>query len=437
MSFVQNINIIFVQNSETKRSAKIVICCENVIVKLLIIVKTESYLKMRANIQNIILTIIVILSSSTIFSQKNEPYRLKKVVIDAGHGGKDPGAVGKKSYEKDITLKLALKLGQYIKTNLPDVEVIYTRKTDVFVELNKRSEVANTNNADLFISIHVDANTNTKATGTSTYVMGLNRANENLEVVKRENAVVKLEKNYKSNYSGFDPDAPESEIVFSLYQNAYLDNSIRLAERVQKQLEDRASRKNRGVRQAGLIVLWNCTMPSILIETGFITNLEEEKFLMSEEGQNLIASAIFRSFRDYKNELEKKSPTTKEEIKPKNDSQTVVKTEVKTDTKKTDSKTTVKPAGVKSAVAYKIQIAFSERKLETLPQNFKGISGVERSAVGQKFRYTVGTTTSFTDISEQLKTIKAKIPDAYIIAFHNGEVVPVVKALELQKNEKK
>ncbi len=374
---------------------------------------------MNANIRNIVFTTVIFFCSLALFAQKPDIYRLKKVVIDAGHGGKDPGAVGKNCYEKDITLKIALKLGAYIKQNFPDVEVLYTRTTDVFIELDERSAVANSHKADLFISIHVDANKNTKASGTSTYVMGLHRAEDNLEVVKRENAVVKLESDYKTAYGGFDPDSPESHIVMTLFQNAYLERSIRLATQVQKQFNDRAGRNDRGVRQAGLIVLWNCTMPGILIETGFITNAEEEKFLMSDNGQAMIASAIYRAFRDYKNELEKKTGT-----QPDNDPKVVVP-----DLKKTETGS--------STVIYKVQIASSPKKLETIPQNFKGIKGVERTKVENKYRYTVGNTSDFEQITKLQTEIRGTIPDAYIIAFNIGTQIPVKQALEIQKKEKK
>ncbi len=374
---------------------------------------------MNANIRNIVFTTVIFFCSLALFAQKPDIYRLKKVVIDAGHGGKDPGAVGKNCYEKDITLKIALKLGAYIKQNFPDVEVLYTRTTDVFIELDERSAVANSHKADLFISIHVDANKNTKASGTSTYVMGLHRAEDNLEVVKRENAVVKLESDYKTAYGGFDPDSPESHIVMTLFQNAYLERSIRLATQVQKQFNDRAGRNDRGVRQAGLIVLWNCTMPGILIETGFITNAEEEKFLMSDNGQAVIASAIYRAFRDYKNELEKKTGT-----QPDNDTKVVVP-----DLKKTETGS--------STVIYKVQIASSPKKLETIPQNFKGIKGVERTKVENKYRYTVGNTSDFEQITKLQTEIRGTIPDAYIIAFNIGTQIPVKQALEIQKKEKK
>ncbi len=251
-----------------------------------------------------LLTFIFLIFSEFSYSQNTDSQKIRKVVIDAGHGGKDPGAVGKTSYEKDICLAIALMLGGYIEANMKDVEVIYTRKTDKFVTLHKRADIANDNDADLFISIHVNSTKGHRAYGTSTYVMGLHKSEENMEVAATENSVILKELNYKQKYSGIDPDSPETYIILNLYQNAYLDQSLLLAEKVQNQFEERAGRKDGGVRQAGLLVLWKTTMPSVLIETGFISNRNEEKFLKSTYGQEIIASAIFRAFRDYKNEIE-------------------------------------------------------------------------------------------------------------------------------------
>jgi len=252
-----------------------------------------------------LLTSLFLIFSQFSYSQNTNNQQIKKVVIDAGHGGKDPGAIGKDAYEKDICLSIALKLGYYIETYLEDVEVIYTRKTDEFIELHKRADIANENDADLFISIHVNSTKGHSAYGTSTYVMGLHKSDENMEVAATENSVILKELNYEQKYSGIDPSSPETYIILNLYQNAYLDQSLLLAEEIQNQFETRAGRKNGGVRQAGLLVLWKTTMPSVLIETGFISNRNEEKFLNSTYGQEIIASAIFRAFRDYKNKIEK------------------------------------------------------------------------------------------------------------------------------------
>jgi len=234
-------------------------------------------------------------------------YKFTKVVIDAGHGGKDPGAMANGVKEKDINLAIALKTGAYIKSNLPGVEVVYTRSTDKFIELIERAEIANQANADLFISIHCNSSPSPAIHGTETYVMGPHKSKENLEVAKRENEVILLENDYLKTYDGFDPRKPETHIILSLYQNAHRKESTELASLLEDQLGNRAGRYSRGVSPAGFIVLFKTAMPSILVETGFITNANEAKFLNSEDGQSLIASAIYRSVKEYKNKLESKS----------------------------------------------------------------------------------------------------------------------------------
>ncbi len=237
---------------------------------------------------------------------KPPSYGVHKVVIDAGHGGHDHGCSGSKSKEKHVALDIALKLGAYIEKHLEDVEVIYTRKTDVFVELHERANIANRANADVFISIHCNANPNKTPFGTETYVMGLHRNDANLGVAKRENEVILLEDDYNHHYDGFDPNTPNAHIIFSLYQSAFLEQSIELAGRIEKQFAERVGRKSRGVKQAGFLVLYMTKMPAVLVETGFLTNLNEEEFLASEKGKDLMASALFRAFRDYKVHTESK-----------------------------------------------------------------------------------------------------------------------------------
>lgn len=225
------------------------------------------------------------------------------VVIDAGHGGKDPGAIGRKSKEKNITLSLALKVGDYLTNYTDNINVVYTRKTDVFVPLTERAKIANDTNANLFVSIHVNAVSNKNIQGTETYVMGLHKSDDNIEVAKLENSAIFYEKDYQNNYGGYDPNSPTTYIVLNLFQNAYLDMSLTLADKLQTQFRDRARRKDLGVKQAGFLVLWQTTMPSVLIEVGFISNGAEEIYLNSIYGQEIIASAIFRAIRDYFNEM--------------------------------------------------------------------------------------------------------------------------------------
>ena len=232
-------------------------------------------------------------------------YKLKKVVIDAGHGGKDRGCAGAHSREKEITLNIALKLGEYIEKNIPDVEVIYTRKKDVFIPLHERASIANRNSADVFISIHCNASPTFKtAYGSETYIMGVDKTQANLDVARRENSVITMEQNYEVNYDGFNLNNPESYIIFSLYQNAYIDQSIKLAVMLEEQFEKRAKRKSRGVKQESFLVLYKTAMPSVLIETGFLTNEQDEEYLNSPEGQTYMASAMYRAFKEYKQMVE-------------------------------------------------------------------------------------------------------------------------------------
>ncbi len=234
-------------------------------------------------------------------------YKVRKVVIDAGHGGKDPGNIGSISKEKDVSLAIALELGSIIKKYIDDVEVIYTRTDDSFPGLIDRANIANKNGADLFISIHCNSvarKDQHNVHGTETWVMGLNRSEDRLEVAKRENSVILLEDDYEEKYEGFDPESPESHILFSLYQSAYTSNSLKFAEKIETQFKNRVGRKSRGVKQAGLVVLHKSSMPAVLVEVGFLSNPTEEKYLNDKLGQTYMASAIFRAFRDYKESIE-------------------------------------------------------------------------------------------------------------------------------------
>lgn len=225
------------------------------------------------------------------------------IVIDAGHGGKDPGCLGAKSKEGDVTLKIALELGKTLETYMHDeVKVIYTRKTNHFVELNDRAAIANKNNADLFISIHCNAGPK-HIYGSETYVMGLHTSKGNLEVAKRENDVILQEENYLQKYEGFDPKSPLAHIFFAQVQNAHLAQSLVLAEKIEHQFKKRVGRNSRGVKQAGFLVLWKTAMPSVLVETGYLSNKEEEKYLNNELSQVYIASGIYRAIRDYREEM--------------------------------------------------------------------------------------------------------------------------------------
>jgi len=342
-----------------------------------------------------ILPFIVFFYSLAI-AQDGDTYRIQTVVIDAGHGGKDPGALGHKVKEKDVTLAIALKLGKYIEEKLEGVKVIYTRKTDSFVELHKRAEIANKNHADLFISIHANANTNSRARGTDTWVMGLHKTEENLEVAKLENQVILIEEDYSSQYQGIDPNESESYIIVNLMQNVNMDQSLTMAALVQDQFRERVNRHDRGVKTAPFIVLWNTAMPSILVETGFITNPEEAAFLRTDNGQDLMASAIFRAFRDYKNKIESKS------VMPK---------------KRAD------------VVEFKVQVFSSNKQPNMKRSPFKEVEGLVETVEDGIYKYTKGNYTDYKDAVSEKDKIKAFFPEAFIVAFKNGEKVPVSEVL--------
>ncbi len=232
--------------------------------------------------------------------------QIRVVVIDAGHGGKDPGAISVGVKEKEVTLAVAKKLGALIKETYPDIKIYYTRMNDSFVELNERSAFANRKKADLFISIHCNHSSSTSAHGTETYVMGTHKNESNLEVAKRENSAILLEDNYKDSYEGFDPESPESHIIFSLYQNAYLESSTLFAAKIEEHLAKRPKlNHSRGVKQAGFLVLWRTAMPSVLVESGFLTNVNDRKYLSSEAGKKELAESLFKAFKAYKQAVEK------------------------------------------------------------------------------------------------------------------------------------
>jgi N-acetylmuramoyl-L-alanine amidase len=268
-----------------------------------VIANTLNIIKPFRNIGlTLALSAITLLGSTSFIAPRD--YKVDVVVIDAGHGGKDHGTHGKSLKEKVLALKIALKLGAYIEKNLPDVKVIYTRKDDTYLALDERAAIANKAKADLFICIHANANKNVKAFGTETFVMGPAKEGKNLEVSKRENAVILMDENYKERYEGFDPNSPESNILILLTQSAYQESSLRFAQKVEDQFKTKVGRTSRGVKQDVFWVLWSTAMPSVLIETGFLTNGDEEKFLAGDKGQDLIASGIYRAFKEYKSEVE-------------------------------------------------------------------------------------------------------------------------------------
>jgi len=345
------------------------------------------------------------------------PKGIHTVVIDAGHGGKDPGAVGKIGMEKDIALSIALKVGAYIEENIPDVEVIYTRKTDVYVELWKRAEIANYAEADLFISIHVNAIGKPNIHGTLTLVLGQHRADENFEVAVRENSVILLEEDYEITYEGFDPKSTESYIMFSLMQKTYFKQSIQFGDYVQDQFRERASRKDLGVREQGILVLAQTTMPGVLVETGFISNAEEEKYLLTQYGQEIIASAIYRGFKEYKEDIDRKSNLT---VIVGNEAAAVAETVPETG-----------PDPIQSEqIIFSIQLASAKSKIATDPASFKGYEQVRVIEDGRWFKYLLGKEISYHSALERCKIIKSDYPDAFVVASKGGKIVPLNDALE-------
>jgi N-acetylmuramoyl-L-alanine amidase len=422
-------------------------------------------------------------------------FGIKTVVIDAGHGGKDPGCLGiTTSKEKDIALGIALKLGEYIQKKTPDVKVIFTRSTDVFIDLDERAAIANRNKADLFICIHcntacaISKSTrkkvcNEEVFGTETYVMGLHKSNANLNVAKRENEAIVFEKNYQKRYDGFD-NSDAAYILLSIQQNAFLKQSMNFAGKVQQQVKEKAGRVDKGVQQAGFLVLWRTAMPSVLIETEFISNTESEKFTVSEKGQDNMARAIFSAFRQYKDEVEgkyakynddvennapfvpkKDTATIKDKgqgtkdgghgaIEPKKDSiaikkEPVIENETKTeiaprDTVKNEIKIPTKKDSVKVSIpkdtvkqkpsentppqngnsAYKVQFMSSGERIPLLSDKFKGLKDVGEYQDGNVYKYTAGEFKTFDEANKYRSEMASKgYKDCFVIRFKDGKRV--------------
>ncbi|HQP16912.1 MAG TPA: N-acetylmuramoyl-L-alanine amidase [Bacteroidales bacterium] len=360
--------------------------------------------------------------------------KIRKVVIDAGHGGDDPGAVGKKAREKDITLSVALKIGNYIKTAFPEIEIIYTRKTDVFVELYKRAKIANDHKADLFISIHCNASKSTEPVGTESWVMGLHKSQANLEVAKKENAAILYENDYSVRYDGFDPNSPEANIIFSLYQNAYLDQSLTFSSFVQKQFTDKAGRSSRGVKQAGFLVLYKTTMPGALVEIGFISNPTEEMYLMSESGQNIIASAIYRAFKEYKAQVEGVAGKQEVKIEPDTIFQAITVIDTNPAVKNADTLNIGKEIK-NNKPFFRVQfLSSSKKKSMDLPE-FKGLPDVKFYVQNGIFKYTSGNFNTLQEAIAHQHIVQNKgFKDAFVVAFLNEERISPTEALKYSGN---
>lgn len=364
------------------------------------------------------------------------------VVIDAGHGGNDPGAIGRRGKEKNINLSVALKLGRLIRQNCPDTRVVYTREKDVFVPLHRRAEIANDAKADLFISIHTNsvASRNRSVSGTETYTLGLHRTQENLEVAKKENAVILIEDDYKQRYAGFNPNSSESYIIFEFLQDKNMAQSVSFATSVQKCFRN-ANRTDKGVHQAGFLVLRATSMPSVLIELGYITNPTEEAYLMSEQGSSTLAKSIYRAFLNYKGgkvssaqlaaEPDSSSTPAEEEVTAASQPQ-----EVPAARTQAARKQDMTAASVSGKPVFKIQILTSGRKLPPKSKQFKGLSPVDSYEENGIIKYTYGADTNYNKILRLKRNkVDSKFKDAFIIAFKDGQKVNINQAIrEFKRN---
>ena len=360
------------------------------------------------------------------------------LVIDAGHGGHDTGALGAKSKEKDINLTVALAFGRYVERNMPDVKIIYTRTTDVFIPLMERANIANKANADLFISVHTNALPAGKiARGFETYSLGMHRAKDNLDVAMRENSVISMEKGYEQTYQGFDPKSSESYIIFEFIQGKNMERSVELARSIQNSVCRNANRPDKGVHQAGFLVLRETSMPSCLIELGFITTPDEEDLLNTPSRVDDIAKAIYDGFAQYKNKYDRRVavPYRPANGAAKNDIPTIVPDQEPAKKVVEPTKKTVNTS--KSSVPiFKVQILVSNRALRSGDSHFKGETDFDSYQEGGMVKYTMGASTNYNEIYRLRKSLLEKFPEAFIIAFKNGQKCDVNQAIREFKQNK-
>lgn len=423
---------------------------------------------------SLILAVLCMLALSSLAAN-----RRFTLVIDAGHGGHDAGALGAISKEKNINLAVALRFGKYVEQNMPDVRVVYTRKTDVFIPLHERANIANRANADLFISVHTNALPAGKiARGFETYTLGMHRAKDNLDVAMRENSVISMEKGYQQTYQGFDPKSSESYIIFEFIQGKNMERSVELARMIQRSVCDGANRPDKGVHQAGFLVLRETSMPSCLIELGFITTPDEENLLNNDGRVDDIAKGIYEAFAKYKNKYDKrvsvpyraseKEVTSVPKIVPDTYRQTerrsvssdttartgkpqVQKTTARNVVRNTEAnkvgankveakpatKPVTKPTEVKGAPVFKLQIFVSSRTLRKGDAHFKGETDYDSYQEGGMVKYTMGASTNYNEIYRLRKSLLEKFPEAFIIAFKNGRKYDVNQAIREFKQNKK
>ncbi|WP_431157878.1 N-acetylmuramoyl-L-alanine amidase family protein [Winogradskyella poriferorum] len=338
------------------------------------------------------------------------------VVIDAGHGGRDPGAISNGYKEKEIALDVVLQLGLELET-YNDIKVIYTRKTDKFIELWKRADIANKADADLFISIHCNSVTNSKPYGTETWVLGEKNTGRNFEIAKRENEVIFLEENYEENYEGFNPSSPESTIAIGIEQEVYVEQSIELARKIENNFVNKAKRKSRGLKQHSLLVIRNTYMPSVLVELGFISNKREGAYLNSKKGQLTMARSLKEAVISYKKELD----------------QNVGSNISGFDLNNNDEPDETKYSFVD--VIFKVQIAASSKNLATKSYNFNGLTDISKDKDGKLYKYYYGSTSDYDKVKSLLQEAKTKgYTSSFVVAYKNGQRVDVSEVLKSVTN---
>lgn len=444
------------------------------------------------------LFIALLIALNPAFSQKKEVAKVKTIVIDPGHGGVKPGAQGAKIQEKDLVLQVAMKFGKLIADNYPDVNIIYTRTTDVDVALSERAHIANRSKADLLVSIHANSHPTHQPSGVETFVMGLSQSKSNMEVAKKENADILLEANYADNadYKGFDPNSPESYVQFAMFQNAFIDRSLNFASFIQKQYASHINTVNRGVKQAELFVLYKTTCPAVLTEIGFISNPTEEAYMMSDIGQGTLAECLLRAFAQYKSQLEgvkmpakfeidlpgygKNAPSKAElaaRAKAEADSIAAIQEEMLAQLRadsiakaEADSSAAMQPIGQKQdntalhepaqhrapestkpidepyvpkevvktteGVTYRVQFLVSPKPLQPGDKKFKGVEGYEMYKQDGTYRYTLGNCATTKEAAKtQYEVRKKGFDDAFVIAFYNGQRISIQQAREMLEKE--
>ena len=413
--------MLFLYGSYTSNKGK-----TNQITRQLIVHKSLKPLLYKRFSGIFLISLLGLSNLSNIAATDDPDDKVDVVVIDPGHGGRDPGALGKNSREKDIVLSIALKVGQYIQENIPDVKVIYTREKDQFVELHERANIANQNNADLFISIHANWWTNPRIAGAETFTMGTSLDERNLQVAMKENSVITLEEDYTTNYEGFDPNSAESYIIFNLMMKTFQQQSVDFAGLVQDQFRERAKRPDRGVKQERFLVLWRTTMPSVLIETGFITNPREEEYLKSKQGQEYLASAIYRAFKIYKENIEGRSRYANNPVAVGGAVEDIPDREIRPKAILQKSTETIHPDD--STVYYMVQVLTTTISRPLDDQSFSNHGHVAEFKVNNLYKYAVGRSTSYEQISGSLEVIQEEFPGAFIIAVRSGKIIPLQEA---------